>query len=253
MGVVTSGYLLTEAVINRLVNSGITNLSISLDYPTSVQHDAQRGRTGMFDRIAGAINELSRLRKNGRDAPSVGINCILMAQNLNYIAELASIISDWDITEILFQPIQPDFAGDSPSSLSHFRNWLPADLERVDSALDAVEDLRGTVPLGQTREEFNLIKRYFRNPMHLPPGSCQSALRNLMVDVSGFVTHCFGQARTGIKPLGRLPEDNVVDLWKSAKAQIERELLAKCSFGCGALLCHSRSSVPMLTAAHAVA
>jgi len=244
VGVVTSGIMLTPTVVDRLVDSGINHIAFSLDFPSPEQHDAQRGLAGTYNRIVQAIKRLTELRAYGRNVPTVGINSILMSQNLNYVEDLARLASDLGVSEMLFQPIHPDFAIDDSVSLIPFSNWLPMNPKRVDQALDRLEELRADTPLGQTMREFKLIRRYFRNPLELPPGSCQSAIRNLIIDVSGRVFHCFGQGRTGIPALGSVPRDNLVQLWMSESARIGRAKLARCTLGCGALLCHSRSSIP---------
>lgn len=249
MGLVTSGFFLSDGVLNRIVGSGLTHVAVSIDFPSAAQHDAQRGRAGTFARATAAIRRLVELRRVGADVPTVGINAIVMAQNLNYLEDLALLAADLGVKEILFQPIQPDFGTDDRTAFTAFRNWLPLDPSRVDAVLDGVEALRSRVPLGQGPDEFEAIRRYFRNPLHLPPGTCQSALRNLVVDVYGNVSHCFGQPRTGLPSIGTVPQGDLVTLWRSAVAQHGRRRLATCTLGCGALLCHSRSSIPTVEVA----
>jgi MoaA/NifB/PqqE/SkfB family radical SAM enzyme len=244
MGVVTSGYFLTPTVIENLVGSGITHLAVSLDFPTKEQHDTQRGRPGTFLRILDAINRMNELRRSGAEVPSIGINTILMAQNLNYIEDLANLAKDLQVKEILFQPIQPDFGLSDSVAYVKFRNWLPMTPSLVDKALDELERKRKDIPLGQSPKEFDIIRAYFRSPLKLKPGTCIGPSLNLMIDVRGNVTHCFGQSRTRLKPLGKVPGANIVDIWNSERAIDGRNQLSKCSLGCSALLCHCRSSVP---------
>jgi hypothetical protein len=90
--------------------------------------------------------------------------------------------------------------------------------------------------------EINKLKEYFENPFYLAKGTCYSPQKNLVIDITGQVLHCFGQARTGLKPLGRVPKENIVKLWESERANINRKYLSKCHHGCSALLCHGRNS-----------
>jgi len=243
IGVVTAGYPLTPQAIQKLEGRGLTHIAFSIDFPTAAQHDAQRGKPETFKRAVNVIKSLVQMKKQGRDVPTIGIDSIVMEQNLNYLEDVALLAGKLEVEEILFQPIQPDFGLSDQESMSKFRNWLPRNLDRTISVLNRIEDLRGRVPLGQTRQEFALMREYFRNPFCLPPGSCRSPLLNLVVDVTGEVMHCFGHPRTGLKSIGVVPRDDIVTLWQSKTATQGRIALASCTLGCGSMLCHSRSSI----------
>lgn len=244
LSVVTSGMFLKPEVVKLLEGSGLSHLAVSIDYPTAEQHDAQRGRPGTFDRAVAAIKLLAAMRAEGREVPTIGINTIVMGQNLNYLEELAEMASQLGVSEILFQPIQPDFGLGDKQAFVKLRNWLPLDPAQVDETIDRLDELRGFHPVRQAADELHRMKQYFRDPRGVVRGSCRSAAVNMMVDVRGVVRHCFGQPRTGVPPLGKVPEENLVSLWNSRGAVEGRQRLANCSLGCGALLCHSRSSLP---------
>jgi MoaA/NifB/PqqE/SkfB family radical SAM enzyme len=242
MGVVTSGYLITPAIVKSLEGNGVTHVAFSIDFPTAAQHDAQRGRRNTFDKALEAISMLVEMKREGRDVPTVGIDSIIMEQNINYLEDIALLAAELKVNDVLFQPIQPDFGLNDKISFAKFRNWLPSNPSQVSKVLDRIEKLRDQVPLGQTREELELIRQYFYDPIDLQPGICKGPQSNLVVDVTGQVLHCFGQGRTGLRPLGKVPDDNIVDLWRSEVALQNRKILANCSLGCSVLLCHSRNS-----------
>jgi MoaA/NifB/PqqE/SkfB family radical SAM enzyme len=244
LSVVTSGLFLKDAVVQELEGSGISHLALSLDYPSAAQHDAQRGIPGLFDRAVSAARTLRAMREGCRDVPTVGINTIVMAPNVNYLTDVARLAADLGACEILFQPIQPDFALAHGPALQRFRHWLPLRPQQVDQALDDLEALRGSVPLGQSKADLDQLRAYFRRPLELAVGVCKSPRINLVIDVAGTVSLCFGQARTGVPPLGRVPTDDIVALWHGEVASAARARLAQCTHGCGMLLCHARSSVP---------
>jgi hypothetical protein len=166
-----------------------------------------------------------------------------MSQNLNYLEDVAVLAADLGVERLLFQPIQPDFGLDDSTAIGKFKNWLPMNPDRVDSVMNRLQQMRNKTPIVQSDEEFDLIRSYFRNPTRLVAGACKSPLINLVVDTEGNVSHCFGQARAGLKPVGKVPRENLVELWMGEKAARGMATLAKCTYGCGALLCHSRSSI----------
>lgn len=63
----------------------VKNLSVSLDGFAPV-HDAGRGAMGLFDKVVANINELNRLRSNGR--PSLTIKTVAMNENLEQLVDL---------------------------------------------------------------------------------------------------------------------------------------------------------------------
>jgi MoaA/NifB/PqqE/SkfB family radical SAM enzyme len=242
MGVVTSGFLLKPSVVDRLEGSGISHIAFSIDFPTAEQQNSQRGRSNTFECAINAIRMLIDMKKEGKEVPTVGIDSIIMEQNLNYLEDIALLAKELEVNDLLFQPVQPDFGLSDQVSLKKFKNWLPINPCHVSQILDQIEKLRGKIPISQTKEEFKIIKEYFYNPIRIKKGSCISPQNNLVVDVTGKVLHCFGHGRTGLMPLGTVPKDNIVDLWESEKAIRNREFLSNCNFGCGLLLCHNRNS-----------
>ncbi len=181
-----------------------------------------------------------------------------------YLAPGAEILYHWEIEDaagntlstepatFVYQDTRYDWVSASEGNVSvHWYGGGDAEsyLRVARDTLDRMAALRSRVPLGQSPEEFEAIRRYFRNPLRLAPGTCQAPSRNLVVDVFGNVSHCFGQPRTLLPSIGTVPQGDLATLWRSAVAQHGRRRLATCTLGCGALLCHSRSSIPTVEVA----
>lgn len=90
--------MLTPEAIRRMVDIGVSAVSLSLDGATAATHDGVRGIPGHFDRTIPAMRALV-------DAGlKVQINTTVMARNVEELADVAAILRDTgvDIWEVFF-------------------------------------------------------------------------------------------------------------------------------------------------------
>ena len=78
--------LLTEDVIWRLKDAGLSQMALSLDFPRADLHDAFRGVPGAFDRTLRAVEWAHQ-----HDLP-LQINTTLCGQSAPYLREMASLV-----------------------------------------------------------------------------------------------------------------------------------------------------------------
>lgn len=90
--------MLTSDAIARMVEVGVSAVSISLDGAVAVTHDGVRGIPGHFDRTIPAIRALVAA------GLKVQINTTVMARNVDELADIAAIVHDTgaDIWEVFF-------------------------------------------------------------------------------------------------------------------------------------------------------
>ena len=77
-----NGTLITDEIIQKMKESGIQRISISLDGPTAETHDAFRRVKGAFD---GALQGIERAKKGGLEFQ---INTTITQVNLHLIADI---------------------------------------------------------------------------------------------------------------------------------------------------------------------
>jgi radical SAM protein len=78
--------LLTEEVVKRLKDSGLSQLALSLDFPTAQLHDAFRGVPGAFDLTMRAIEWT-----HAQDLP-LQINTTVCGRSAPYLEEMAALV-----------------------------------------------------------------------------------------------------------------------------------------------------------------
>lgn len=81
----TNGTLVTPQVAVRLKASGLSRISVSLDFPTAEKQDKFRGQQGAFE---AALSGIRSIRKSGIE---VQINCTLTRLNIAYLNDLLSL------------------------------------------------------------------------------------------------------------------------------------------------------------------
>lgn len=86
----TNGTLLTSDIAERLANSGIHNVSISMDGATPAVHDALRGK-GNWKRTIRGIRNLRRAAKHARRKLHIRTNVVITRRNYQDIVNLPEI------------------------------------------------------------------------------------------------------------------------------------------------------------------
>jgi MoaA/NifB/PqqE/SkfB family radical SAM enzyme len=90
--------LLTEEVVDRLKRAGLSQMALSLDFPTAEQHDAFRGVPGAFAKTMQAIDWA-----HARDLP-LQINTTLSGRSLPYLEPMVDLVKRLDVVfwEVFF-------------------------------------------------------------------------------------------------------------------------------------------------------
>jgi radical SAM protein len=90
--------LLTEEVVHRLKEAGLSQMALSLDFPTAELHDAFRGVPGAFAKTMQAI-----AWAHARDLP-LQINTTLSGRSLPYLEQMVALVKTLDVVfwEVFF-------------------------------------------------------------------------------------------------------------------------------------------------------
>ncbi len=93
---ITNGWFVDETVAKEILQAGLQEISVSVDYANPAKHDAQRGRPGSWDRAIKALELLHRHRPDRRNR--VHMISVLMEDNLDEIEPLINIARDLGVT-----------------------------------------------------------------------------------------------------------------------------------------------------------
>lgn len=237
----SNGTLIKSADIERLPDSGINCIVLSLDSDEAAVHDRIRGVPGTFRKALLAIEALARVRDSSNRNFTILTSTIVGSHNLHRVEQMLSLFEGLGVDTTLFQPIQPPFARAFDPNWWRSDPLFPQDTALVDQAIDKLKSMRRCGRrLFQTESQFEDMRTYFRNPRNLPQDQCASPEKHLMVDAIGQVRLCFNMERIGLAPIGSVRERSLSQLWSDLATDRTRTQMRGCSEGCGTMLCHAR-------------
>lgn len=93
---ITNGWFVDEAMARRLLQAGLQEISVSVDYADPKKHDAQRGCEGSWERAVRALELLNHHRPDRRNR--VHMISVLMDDNLDDVEPLIKLARDLGVT-----------------------------------------------------------------------------------------------------------------------------------------------------------
>ena len=232
----SSGFLINMEMAKKLADSGLKNITISLDSLDQNIHDFLRGRKGVYHNALKAIEYLSSHKIN------ICISTIVMDINLNEILE----ITDWalkndKIQDVIFlMPMQPNSA--APDPLWYKDKELgflwPKDIDKAVGILEGIKQLKISGDLGGVKSkicnstgQLKAFQSYFRSPeMFVKKDECPMTSA-LHISSVGDIFFCYAQPS-----IGNIKKDQIQDVWDSSLANDTRHRIKQCTKNCHFLL-----------------
>jgi len=231
----TSGYLIDEKLAQRLVESGLNYIALTLYSLNKETHNHLRGKTDSYEKLMHAIAYLDKFRSS----LEIAIDTVIMEPNLSELLALANWVKkDRRIRSVFFQAVVQPFHSapqDEWYEKDEFAFLWPKVLNEVNMVIDGLIKLKG--PLGKdTPDKINnpitqleLFKSYFRNPNEfVKKYSCNVTNGNSFIaSPDGSIKLC-----PYMESIGNIRDADIKDIWYSAEAQERREEIACCKKNC---------------------
>jgi MoaA/NifB/PqqE/SkfB family radical SAM enzyme len=96
---ITNGWFIDDSRAKEILQAGLQEISVSVDYADPVKHDTQRGQEGAWSRAIRALELLNKNRPSKRNR--VHMISVLMDDNLEDIEDLIKISVDLGVTYML--------------------------------------------------------------------------------------------------------------------------------------------------------
>ena len=103
----TNGYATSSRRLKAFVNSGLTKISISIDYPGADRHDFIRGIPGAFRRSTDFIRNCAALRKEDNSLYEVSLATCILRDNLTTLDHMVVLANSLGVDAISFIRIDP--------------------------------------------------------------------------------------------------------------------------------------------------
>ena len=220
----TNGTLIDNYAADRLVESGLDIICISLD-GFKETHEFLRG-DGVYNKVINAIGYLKNRIK-------LHITTTIMNYNLDEILDLVKFATINRIG-ISFQGLLWRFNSQIVYADPQNNEQWPKDIAKVERIISEIilrkkksKNIRNSV------RHLRFIKSSFRHPYYNHNYHCQVDKKNFVVSSNGDVRLC-----GNFEPIGNLISESPKTIWNSKKAAFIRGQIKRCNLRCAILNCH---------------
>lgn len=160
----SNGWLINEEMAKRIADSGLQDISLSLDSLKEQIHDYLRGVKGVYRKVMDAISYLRKYSKSIK----INICCVIYDWNLDGLVSLLEWVNSNDeINGISFlAPMQPDSTGaEKEWWKGQFSYLWPKDPDKACFFIDKlIESKKSQAKVGNSIISLEEFKLYFRSP-----------------------------------------------------------------------------------------
>lgn len=241
----TNGTLLTRQMIDRLIDSELRTLSISIDSPVAKIHNALRGE-GVFERVVEMIEYLNAEKKR-RNAqyPLLDTCSVLMEQTLDTMYDMLDFCVKYRFSGI---HIQPYVCNSDLRGIRDDKFWIHKErLPLLRDVVERMENRKNKLPMLYIEVPAEKIYKYFSEPIFVD--RCYAGFTRAIIvgKKIGFV--CNGPNNEKHQHLGMGDKDSINEVWFSEKANYFRETIKACKRNC-VQFCSIRPSSDSVTEIH---
>jgi len=229
----TNGYLIDAEMAEKIAESGLTLIFLSLDSLDEKIHDFLRGTEGAYARVMRAIDCLDK----ARDGLEIGIQTLMTCKNLDGIIELMKWINKDDrISTNYVQAINIPINSPHDSAWhkrDEFNFLWPSDTHKVNSILDElIRQKENKSKISNSISHIQSFKAYFLDPQNfMRVQQCPFIGTSLNISAHGDVYLCWE-----MESLGNIKTGGIGELWFSNKAKQIREKMYNCTKSCPVII-----------------
>jgi len=223
-GVVTNGTMIDRPLAQKIVDSGLGYIHISVDGIRPETHDEVRGIPGLYVKTMAAVDAL--LEAGRGSGMSISFATVISRKNMHELVDLVHLVERKGLDGIIFNPIGPTIDSD-PEWYKKTDLWFD-DLSSINQVIDQLIELKhGGAKILNPPEQLEEMKKYFEQPYLLMRDGCMVGITNLSITCDGFIHTCYK-----MPPLGNVREVTPGDAWDSANACEVRRMIKSCDIHC---------------------
>jgi MoaA/NifB/PqqE/SkfB family radical SAM enzyme len=207
---------------------------VSLDFDDPQEHNDNRKFAGLFESAVSGIEELKRLRRNGR--PGIRTNTVLMKENLARAGEILDYL-DGIVDDVHVQPISYGLEN-NPHNRGRERiyKYVFDESERAETERHLEEQVLSRKSFANNY--FRKIKDYWFEPEKLAQKTpCWAPFLRMLIQPTGEVLHCAANSEFGV--VGNLTDQALMEVWNGDQLRGDREIIGRKKNNC---ICWSRDT-----------
>lgn len=212
--ITSNGLLINSEVANRLSQSGVDVVNISVEGPEKI-HDYLRGK-GSYKK---AISALSNLKRYGVEST---IATVVSRYNYKYLEHIVKIADQLGATTIKFQPFNSLFLRDKSREKEFFLS--KKDAVELSHVIDKAESF--SLKRGITMNPSSYLKRM---PLYLSRGliggngaSCGAIWTSCPINSEGEIYPCWVLSEKD-RLIGNITESSLLEIWDSEYHDLLRD------------------------------
>jgi MoaA/NifB/PqqE/SkfB family radical SAM enzyme len=163
----TNGYLMDSQMAERLVQSGIKRIKISLDGSKPEIHDKIRGKEGFFLKATEALRILVAEKNCQKKNLQIWGKTTIMDINFEDLPDIVTLTHQLGIDGVEFQALEPIYYSEQLKNPKWYEKsplWI-TDLEKLSEVIQKLRELKTQgFPIINTIENLNMIEDYFYKP-----------------------------------------------------------------------------------------
>jgi len=220
-GFLSNGLLLAEEKLKKILDAGINWICISMDGATAEMYNKIRVGSD-FERVCQNVANIARLRTG--NIPKTMINFVLMDMNVHQMEEIVRLADRLGVDQVNFKQCDV-IRGQAGKGFGLFASKETREIHRLQKSLKKARRLAKKLGVRTTAFAFT--------PQQLPV--CEQDPRDsLFIRYDGTVAPCINLALGGPTTFlgeevtmpsvhyGRLPGDDLMDLWETQSCQLYR-------------------------------
>ncbi|UCF93544.1 MAG: radical SAM protein [Desulfobacterales bacterium] len=221
-GFLTNGLLLQKHQLQGFLLAGVDWICVSMDGATKEMHESIRIGSD-FDRVCENVAQIAALRR--RRAPKTMINFVLMEMNFHQVEEIIRLAARLGVDQVNYKQCDV-IRGEHGQDLGLFDVQETQAIRRLQKALEKARRLARrlnvqTTAFAFTPEEQPVCEQDPRNSLFVRHDGAVAPCINLAI---GGPTTFLGQSvNMPTVHFGRLPEDDLLNLWETATCRFYRE------------------------------
>jgi MoaA/NifB/PqqE/SkfB family radical SAM enzyme len=229
----TNATLIDKEMAQKIADSGLYRLGVSLDSLDQNTHDFLTGAIGSYKRLMDAIEYLRRYWKKG----NINIHSVIVEHNIAGIGELVEWVNKEDFfTGVSFialaQPFRTDIVERWYLDKEYGFLW-PKDYGRLSLIIDMLIEYKNSgYKILNPLSQLIAYKKYYKNPASFVRiNKCDFGDYTFNVNVLGLVHLC-----CFMQPIGSIKKSKIKDIWYSEEAMRTRALMHNCQKSCNNIL-----------------
>jgi radical SAM protein with 4Fe4S-binding SPASM domain len=224
----SNGFMITEELAGRIMDSGLDAIGFSLDGATAATHDGIRGAAGSHAKVLEAISIFNNLNKRGSRRITIVVVTVVSTLNINEIVDLVDLLEKAGVDKVSFLPFHDIgiLADGIPAMKEH--RLQPDQLAQLDTLVDKLIEIKRTKKIIDSSERYlGLFKRCFRDmPLPIP---CYAGYATFAIDGYGDMYTCFPMMEVGRgRDTVNVRDTPLKAYWTSAECQRLRDSLRDC-------------------------